>query len=145
MEREGELSTRSWKPWRGSTPQAGDGVAGRGMFPVLTAMAMSLAYYRLARGVGGAPCFCKCFRGSYVLQEGLHRHRAGDSVRHPAELRGSYSRLCSGRLLSDFVVDYGFGEIIGVFRAIEGNIHQLISSVEQAWNQTKLTGEGGQH
>ena len=37
-----------------------------------------------------------------------------------------------------------FGEIIGVFRAIEGNTHQLISSVEQAWNQIKLTGEGGQ-
>ena len=38
-----------------------------------------------------------------------------------------------------------FGEVIGVFRGIEGNTYQtyqLLSRVEQAGLQSKLTGEG---
>jgi hypothetical protein len=49
-------------------------------------------------------------------------------------------------MVGSFVVGFGliaFGEIIGVFRAIESNTYQLLSSVEQAGLRNKLTGENG--
>jgi hypothetical protein len=36
-----------------------------------------------------------------------------------------------------------FGEVIGVFRGIEGNTYQMLSRIEQIGLQSKLSGEGG--
>ena len=35
-----------------------------------------------------------------------------------------------------------FGEVIGVFRGIEGNTYQMLSRIEQIGLQSRLTGEG---
>ena len=116
----------------------------RDKFPVLTAMAMSLRIIGWLAVAGGVllaflevlPWFlCITGGGKLPPSAGFGAASCGVAV------------LILAPMLGSFAIGFcliAFGEIIGVFRAIEGNTHQLISSVEQAWNQIKLTGEGRQ-
>jgi hypothetical protein len=145
MEREGELSAREVEAVARQHATGGGWSSGAGdKFPVLTAMAMSLRIIGWLAVVGGVllaflqvlPWFL-CITGGSTPTQGRGFSAPSCGV----------AMLILAPMLGSFAIGFcliAFGEIIGVFRAIEGNTHQLISSVEQAWNQIKLTGEGRQ-
>jgi hypothetical protein len=148
MEREDSLSAREVEQmaWQYRTGGGGKTALGRDKFPVLTAMAGLLRIVGWLAVAGGvflaisqvAPWFA-CMTanpGKPAQPGGFGAASCGVAMLVLAPMLGSFA---AGFCL------IAFGEIIGVFRAIEGNTHQLISSVEQAWNQIKLAGGGGQH
>ena len=154
MEREGQLSAREVEAmarqhatgggWSDANRGWGSGTVAGDKFPVLTAMAMSLRIIGWLAVAGGVllaflevlPWFlCITGGGKLPPSAGFGAASCGVAV------------LILAPMLGSFAIGFcliAFGEIIGVFRAIEGNTHQLISSVEQAWNQIKLMGEGRQ-
>ena len=123
---------------RGWSSGAGD------KFPVLTAMAMFLRIIGWLAVAGGLLLavfqvfpwiVCIGSVSKQVQPGGFGAASCGVAVFILAPMLGSFA---IGFCL------IAFGETIGVFRAIEGNTHQLISSVEQTWNQIKLAGGGRQ-
>ena len=153
MEREGQLSAREVEAmarqhatdggWSDANRGWGSGAVGRDNFPVLTTMAKALRIIGWLAVAGGAflavfqvlPWFLCITGGGKVPSGGLGAQSCGVAL------------LILAPMVASFAVGFclvAFGEIIGVFRAIEGNTHQLISSVEQTWNQIKLTGGEGQ-
>ena len=123
---------------------AGATVLARNKFPVLTAMAVSLRIIGWLMVVGAGVLFvvqvipwidCIAGRGQPQQLGMMGGASCGAAL---FILAPTIVSLVSGFCM------VAFGEIIGVFRGIEGNTHQLISSVEQAWNQIKLAGGGGQ-
>jgi hypothetical protein len=146
MERDEQLSAKEVEQmaWQYRTGGGGRIAPSRDKFPVLTAMSGLLRIVGWLAVAGGvllavfqvAPWFQCITSGTKQAQMGgFGAQSCGVAMFILAPMLGS---LAIGFCL------IAFGESICVIRAIEGNTHQLISSVEQAWNQIKLTGEGGQ-
>ena len=142
MEREEQLSAKEVEQmaWQYRTGGGGRTALGRDKFPVLTAMAGLLRIVGWLAVAGGVFLAISQVAPWFVCVTGGNR---------PAQMGGFVAQACGvamlilAPMLGSFAVGFcliAFGESIAVFRAIEGNTNQLISSVEQAWNQIKLTG-----
>ena len=147
MERRDQLSAKEVEDmaWQYQTHGGGRTTAlGRDKFPVLTTMATLLRVIGWLAVAGGALLFFVEVMPWISCVSGMGR---------PSQ-RGMMSGVSCGvavLILAPMIgaLVGGFcmivlGELIGVFRAIEGNTHQLIGSVEQTWHQIKLAGNGEQ-
>jgi hypothetical protein len=147
MEREEQLSARAVEEMARQYQTRGGGeriALGRDKYPVLTAMAVFLritgwlavvgaAYLAVFEVIPWLSCIGAPARAPQL--GGLGAVSCGVALLILAPMLGS---LTIGFCL---IV---LGELIAVFRAIEGNTHQLIGSVEQTWHQIKLAGNGEQ-
>jgi hypothetical protein len=115
---------------------------GRDPYPVLTAMAILLriaGWLSVAGGIVFAlvqvfPWVSCIMGGSTALPPGTFRNPSCGFAM--AAIVPTFGALVVGICL---IV---FGEVIGVFRGIEGNTRQMLSRLEQVGLQNKLTGEG---
>jgi hypothetical protein len=148
MEREEQLSAHEVEDmaWQYQTRGGGNRTAmGRDKFPVLTTMAT------LLRGIGWlalAGGVLLAFFEVFPWLACIWGSRGAIQFGGFGYVSCGFSFLIFAPMLGSFAIGFGLialGELIAVFRAIEGNTHQLIGSVEQAWNQIKLTAGGGEH
>jgi hypothetical protein len=139
--REVEAMAGQYERGKGGSSETGE----RDRFPVLTAMSTTLRIIGWLMVAGAAGLFfvqvmpwlaCITETGRPQQPGGWGSPSCGVAV---VILAPTIASLVGG------FCTIAFGEVIGVFRAIEGNTHQLISSVEQAWNRIKLTAGGEQH
>jgi hypothetical protein len=148
MEQEQPLSTREVEAMarQHATGQAWSSVAvNRKSYPLLSAMETLLGIIGWLVVAGGVGLFavqvapwitCVAGTGAQPQQGMMGGASCGVAALILAPMIGAFAL---GFLL------IAFSEVIGVFRGIESNTHQLISSVEQAWSQIKLAGGEGQH
>ena len=142
MEREEQLGAKEIDQMAWQYRTRGGGLE-RDNFPVLTTMAKALRIIGWLAVAGGAflavfqvlPWFLCITGGGKVPSRGFGAQSCGVALLILAPMLGS--------LVAGFCL-VAFGEVIGVFRGIEGNTHQLLSRIEQAGLQSKLTGEGRQ-
>lgn len=147
MEREEQLSARAVEEMARQYQTRGGGeriALGQDKYPMLTAMAVFLRITGWLALVGAA------FLAAFEVIPWLSC--IGAPARAP-QLGGLGVASCGvaffilAPMFGSFVIGFGLivlGELIAVFRAIEGNTHQMIGSIEQAWNQIKLAGNGEQ-
>jgi hypothetical protein len=148
MEREEQLSTREVEDmaWKYQTRGGGQRTAlGPDKYPVLTIGSVLLRAIGWLAVAGGV---------LLALLQVIPWLACITSAAKPEQMGGFGVQSCGvavlilAPMLGSFAIGFGLivvGEVIGVFRAIEGNTHQLITTVEQSWNQLKLAAGGGQH
>lgn len=130
--------------WSDANRGWSSGALARDRYPLLTAMSTALRIIGWLMVVGAGVLFvvqvipwidCISGRGRPQQPGGWGAVSCGVAV---LILAPTVVSLVSGFFM------VAFGEVIGVFRGIEGNTHQLLSRIDQAGLRDKLMDAGGQ-